>query len=182
VAEDRTGYLTWIDFQLLITLSAAIFGLPSSHAGSKALSGSLGQVFYDSLSDIAQGFLDVVNGLPGVPMTGLLWQLVDRNVEMHEGFRPPQLEVVGLEHQDLKALADVVTKLEQFFGLTFDAEDELHFRKLIKMPTPSVEELERRRAEWIDRPRRLSEGGTQAPQTGTQQTPASEPAAEEVAA
>jgi len=165
--EDRTQYLTWIDYQLLITLSAAVFGLPSSHAGSKALAGGLGQVFYDALSDIAQAFLDVINGIHGQPMTGLLRRLIDQNVETHEGFRYSQLEVVGLEHQDLKAFADIYTKLVQFFGLTPMPEDELHLRETLSLPKPPLDKIKEAQKDWQGKQRRISEQGQQGAQTGT---------------
>ena len=162
--EDRSKYLEWIDHQLLMSLAAPLFGLSASHSASKALAGGLGQVFYATVSDLAADILDVINGLPGLPWTGLIPRIVQPNIETNPGFRYPKLVASGIEHQDLKSWTDAVTKLAQFRIITPDAKTEAHARGLAGLPQLTEEQIEKIRQLDAERNTRVDEEGTQAPQ------------------
>lgn len=143
--EDRTNYLVWIDHQLLSAVNAGLFGLSASHAGSKALSGTLGQVFYSAIEGLARAICDVVNGLPGLPYTGLVNKLVEANINVTDGFRMPKLQSCGIAHQDLGAVSDLVLKMDQAGAVAFGVDDEKYFRKLTQFPELTSEAIEANR-------------------------------------
>lgn len=140
--EDRTNYLVWIDHQLLSAVNAGLFGLSASHAGSKALSGTLGQVFYSAIEGLARAICDTINGLPGTPYTGLVNKLVEANIAINDGFRMPKLEPRGIAHQDIGAVSDLVLKMDQAGAIVFGVEDEKYLRKLSQFPELSDEAIE----------------------------------------
>lgn len=166
--NDRTSYLEWLNFQKLMTMSAALFGLQASNATTKALAGGIGQILYDAIADFTADILETFNGVYGVSTSGVLRDLIDANIPTHEGFRYPQLEETGTKHQDLQVFADALTKLYQFRAMTPGAVDEEWVREVAGAPKLSLDEIAQARAA-SDEATRVSEEGTQqdqAPQAG----------------
>ena len=127
--------LMYCDRQIFLSLSAVLLGLDASHAGSKSLSQDLGGLLWKSLAAAADEIVDVINGIEGVETSGLLRKAVDANFgPLPENFRYPRLEHIGLEHQDVSALSDVLVKLRTAGMITKQREDEMFVRLVADLP------------------------------------------------
>lgn len=155
--------LKYYDHQIFLTGLAALLGLDASHAASKALSDGLGAVLYNAIDGAARELCEVINGIEGVPSSGLVRRVVDANFATDESWRYPMVEPHGIEHADISAYVDTITKAAQFRLATLSVDDELAFRELAGMEIPDRDELEALRA-LVSGSTQISQADTQSPQ------------------
>lgn len=160
---SRVEELKYYDHQIFLTGLAALLGLDASHAASKALSDGLGAVMYNAIDAAARELCEVINGIEGVDSSGIVKSVVDANFNTAPGFRYPMLQPHGIEHADLSAYVDTITKAAQFRLATLSVDDELAFRELAGMDIPAREDLEALR-QLVGGATQVSQADTQAPQ------------------
>lgn len=142
---DRTAELRWYDHQIFITGLAALLGLDAAGAASRGLSDSMAAILYNALHSHAIDLCDTINGIEGHAWTGLVRGICQANFAVTETFRPPRVMPAGIQHQDLGAYVDAISKAYQFRMATPSIEDQLEFRRMAGLP-----ELSRDRLEQLD--------------------------------
>lgn len=134
--------LMYCDNQIRTVFLAQLLGVGQD--GGASLSGSLGQLLYNSIDAIAGGLAEVINGQPGRPWTGLIKPLIDANITHDASFRYPRLTARGLENQDTKAWVDSLTKAMQFGAMWYTSGVEEEIRLALDMPALTQEERDAR--------------------------------------
>ena len=173
--------LAYCDSQLLMVYAAGLLG----GQGASGTAGEISQqMLYNSIDSIAGWSCETLNGQPGIATTGLGRQLINFNIPRHEGFRYPRLFFKGVEYKNTKSYVDAVTKVLQYFAITYTPETEVYIRQLLDMPGLSSSQLEARRAFEALRLSRgagseISQGGTQAPVVPPQEQPTDDPDGED---
>lgn len=163
---SRVEELKYYDHQIFLTGLAALLGLDASHSASKALSDGLGAVMYNAIDGAARSLCEVINGIEGVPSSGLIRAAVDANFATTPEWRYPRLEPHGIEHADLAAYVDAISKASQMRLASITVDDELAFRELAGMLIPDRDELVALRALLMGHggdATQISQAGTQAP-------------------
>lgn len=156
---DETSYLTWMNAQIFAGLSAILYGLGQSHAGSSSMSERAEDLLFATQRATASEILEVTNGLPGLEYTGLLSRIVERNFAPGEGEQPPTLEPT--QFANIERLATVVTKLAQFRVITPTAEDEASVRGAVGLDTFDIETIRANREAAQEAPTQVSQESTQ---------------------
>lgn len=160
--KPPTQMLDWYNQQIFLGLSAIIYGLPSSHAGSAAMSSEASSLLVSTLEQSADDLLDTFNGAAGVPASGLIERLLAWNFPAGAVARKPKLSVLGFS--DATRLAAVLRELGQFRWVTPTAADEQVLRHRSKMPVPTLEAITEARAAAAGESTQASQKGTQVSQ------------------
>lgn len=158
---SKVDFLEYCNREIFLTLHAVFFGLSSASA---SLSGDTLGMLYASLQALVDENLRTINGLPGVPSSGLTRRVVDWHFGEKPGRRYPEVIAEGIERKDLQKYADGMTKAYQYFLATPSVEDELMFRRVNHLPyvDPELIRANLQRREQLGSIE-ISQGGTQAP-------------------
>lgn len=172
--------LAYCDSQLLMVYAAGLLGGQTTGTAGEISQ----QMLYNSIDSIAGWGCEILNGQPGIATTGLGRQLINFNIPRHEGFRYPRIFFKGVEYKNTKSYVDAVTKVLQYFAITYTPETEVYIRQLLDMPGLSVSQLEARKAFEALRLSQgaggeISQGGTQAPVVPPQEQPTDDPDGED---
>lgn len=177
--ESPQDFLTYCDAQMRVIFAAQLLG-----GQTGAATEITAQMMFASMDQIASWLAEVITGQPDVPGTGLIRQLVDANIPeatTDETFRYPKLIFKAVEHRNFKAYADTITKLMQYFGITYTVETEQYLRDLADAPLLTPEQIEARkefealRLQATSPSADASQAGTQAPVTPPQEQPVDNP-------
>lgn len=178
--KSPQDFLRYCDDQMRLVFAAQLLG-----GNTGASSEISAQMLYNSMDQVAAWIAEVINGQPDVPTTGLVRDLIDANIPHDETFRYPRLYFKAVEYRNVKAYADTLTKLMQYYGLTYTVEGEQYMREMLDMPLLTPEQIEARKtyealrltstAPTAD----ISQEGTQAPVSPPQEQPVSDPDGED---
>lgn len=149
-APDHVDEYRYYDHQILIATGASILGLDASRAASEGIGEGLSSVAYHMMESIADDVAEVITGIPGMPYTGLIRDIVRVKWPNYTG-RMPKLVVQGISHQDIHKLINTMSRGSQFLLYTPSAEDELDIREAARLRPDTVEAIQERRKAVAER-------------------------------
>lgn len=173
-------FLRYCDDQMRLVFAAQLLG-----GNTGASSEISAQMLYTSMDQVAAWIAEVINGQPDVPTTGLVRDLIDAVIPHDETYRYPKLYFKAVEYRHVKSYADTLTKLMQYYGLTYTVEGEQYMREMLDMPLLTPEQVAARKAFEALRlttttpSADASQAGTQAPVTPPQEQPVDDPDGED---
>lgn len=172
-APPPTERVEYYDNQILMSIGAPVLGVLAGEARARDFE-EVAKAMYASVQSMADSLANTINGIPGIPWTGLIPKLCDANFPTEDDTRYPQIRAAGVSFQDVERMVKVLALAEQFLLYTPTAEDEFLFREGVGLKRTPIEELEKRREEMRERAAggQSSQKGTQGSQ-GTQATPES---------
>jgi len=176
---DPVNQLKYCDTQMQAVFAAQLLG------GGVGAGEINQQMLYNSIDSIMAWQAEVLNGQPGIETTGLVRDLIDYNIPHDEDFRYPRIYFKGVEYKNTKSYVDAITKVLQYFGMTYTVETERQIRQMLDMPALTPEQEEARRAFEARRltvggaAGEISQGGTQAPVVAPQEEPTHDPDGED---
>jgi len=166
-----TERVEYYDKQILMSVGAPMIGALAGDAGARDFE-QVTKTLSNSLEQMGQDIAGTLNGVPGVPWTGLIRRICDVNFDTSDDFRYPELRVSSISFKDLGEVVRILSRAEQFLLYTPGAEDERMFRMLMGLQKKSLEEIEKAREAQAQKAGQASQQGTQGGQGG-QATPES---------
>ena len=170
--HDPSPVINLLNAEIRQAVSGQLFGL-SARPG-QGLAGSMSQALYDAIDAMAQGLAEQLNGVRSVEHVGIIRRAVRANFVIPDDFRWPVVKPTGIRWADVKACIDSGMKLQQFKGVLWTPETEVHWRRVQGLPPLSKKQFKARKdheEEYLssmlsggaDEQQRASEDGTQAP-------------------